>query len=143
VIPVIVALVVLLAIIVALSMRPHKPQQSPSSASLQPPPSMPDSTKGAVANRVLPDVPRRATRSIRGTVKLAIRVKVDESGAVSDATLASRGPSKYFARLALESAHSWRFTPAQVNGHPVPSVWILRYEFKSSGTDITPLEEMP
>jgi TonB family protein len=158
VIPIIVALLVLLAIIAAMSLRSHKQQSPmPAEASQQSPPSStlpaPQSPvtdasrglveKGSVTNRVLPDVPRQASETIRGTVQTAIRVNVDASGEVSDATLASPGPSKYFARLALDSAHSWKFKPAQTGGRAVPSVWILKYQFRNTGTEVTPLEETP
>jgi TonB family protein len=158
VIPMIVVLLVLLGIIAALSLRPRKqhpspsadaPQQSPMNAALPQPQSRVAETrkdllqKGAVTSRVLPDVPQRASETIRGTVQTAIRVNVDASGEVSDTTLASPGPSKYFARLALESAHSWKFKPAQADGRPVPSIWILKYQFRSTGTDVTAVEETP
>ncbi len=159
IIPIIVVLMVLFAIIAAMRLRPHKQQSSPppAEASPQSPPGATLSTprspatetsrglveKGAVTNRVLPDVPRQASETIRGTVQTTIRVNVDASGEVSGATLASSGPSKYFARMALDSAHSWKFKPAQTDGRAVPSVWILKYQFRKASTDVTPFEEIP
>ncbi len=98
---------------------------------------------GSVAQRVLPEVPASASATIHGTVNVAIRVVVDARGEVSNATFNSEGPSKYFARLALESARQWKFQPAQSRGQAVPSVWILRFEFTQSGTEATPLERLP
>jgi TonB family protein len=68
---------------------------------------------------------------------------VGADGNVSDATLESPGPSKYFANKALQAAHSWKFKPALVNGQPVPSVWIVRFVFERTGTEITPIETNP
>jgi TonB family protein len=76
-------------------------------------------------------------------VKVGIKLNVDPSGAVSDASIASQGPSKYFADLALKAAQGWKFEPAVANGQPVSSVWQLRFKFRRSGTEVVPLEENP
>jgi len=99
--------------------------------------------KGAVAERVLPDVPRSASRTIQGRVKVKIRVTVDPSGEVSSAKVDSLGPSKYFANLALQAARRWKFKPAQVDGQAVSSVWILRFEFGQAATEVTAIETSP
>jgi len=52
----------------------------------------------------MPEVLQSAINTIRGTVKVRVKVNVDQSGTVEDAELESRGPSKYFARAALEAA---------------------------------------
>jgi TonB family protein len=146
----IVAFLALLAIIAVMNLRSRMQPLSPSEIQVQSPPSAPAAEaakgfaeKGQVISRVLPDVPRRASQTIRGAVDVAIRVKVDASGEVSDTTIASHGPSKYFARLALESARSWKFKPAQSNYQAVPSVWILHYDFRRTGTEVTSVEENP
>jgi TonB family protein len=146
VVPMMIVLLVLIGIIAALTLHFHKQPSPAPASSATPEAAAPPSAlteKGAVTNRVLPDVPRNVSASIHGTVHVAVRVKVDTSGEVSDSTLVSHGPSKYFARLALESARSWKFKPAESEGHAVPSVWILRYQFRNSGTEVTPLEETP
>jgi TonB family protein len=99
--------------------------------------------KGAVAERVLPDVPLKASATIRGRVSLNIRVAVDPKGHVSSATLDSPGASKYFASLALEAARNWRFKPARVDGQALSSMWILQFEFTQTGTEVTPVEASP
>ena len=98
---------------------------------------------GEVAERVMPDVLPRAIRTIRGKIDVRVRVNVDPTGAVSTARFDSRGPSRYFADKALQAAQKWRFKPAQVDGQDVVSVWTLRFEFRRSGTDVTPLELTP
>ena len=99
--------------------------------------------KGEVVNRVLPDVPARASRTIHGQVGVIVRVTVDANGDVSKATLDSAGPSRYFADLALQAAHHWKFKPAQKGGDAVPSVWIIRFGFRQTGTDVNFAEVTP
>jgi TonB family protein len=105
--------------------------------------SMQGAAKGSVAQQVLPDVPEKARRTITGTVKVGIDVNVDASGAVTDASIASQGPSKYFSNLALKAAKGWKFVPAQLNGQGVPSVWRLEFRFRQSGPEVTPTEQTP
>ena len=93
---------------------------------------------GAVARRVFPDVPRSARNTIQGKIRVTVRIKVDSSGKVSTASLASPGPSKYFANLALKAAQGWEFTPAQENGQAVPSTWLLRFRFGRASTEVSP-----
>jgi TonB family protein len=99
--------------------------------------------KGSVAQQVMPDVPEKARRTITGTVKVGIAVDVDASGAVTDASIASQGPSRYFANLALKAANGWKFAPAEMNGQGVPSAWRLEFRFRQSGVEATPTEETP
>jgi TonB family protein len=88
-------------------------------------------TGAAVLHRVLPSVPQSARNTIHGHVRVGVKVVVDASGNVTRAGLESPGPSKYFARLALEASRSWKFTP-------VPSEWILRYAFGRTSTEVVP-----
>ncbi|MBI3475548.1 MAG: TonB family protein [Acidobacteria bacterium] len=92
--------------------------------------------KGTVLERVMPRVSPSARRTIEGRIKVAVRVDVDPSGKVTEAKLVSPGPSQYFARLALEAAREWKFSPAQVQGQAVASQWNLRFGFRRSGTDV-------
>jgi TonB family protein len=100
-------------------------------------------TKGAVAQQVLPRVSPSARDTIEGKIRVRVRVQVDPSGKVTEARLESAGPSKYFARLALEASRQWTFTPAQVQGRPVASQWILRYGFRRSDTEVVPEQVSP
>ena len=99
--------------------------------------------KGTVAERVLPDVLPSARESIRGQVNIRIRVTVDPRGDVSNATFDSPGPSKHFAKLALQAAQHWRFTPAQVDGQAVSSVWILQFQFTQTAILVAPVQASP
>ena len=99
--------------------------------------------KGAVAERVLPDVPESASATIQGTLRLRVRLAVGADGNVLKATLDPAGPSKYFARLALQAAQRWRFTPAQADGRAVGSVWMLQFDFRRTGVEVSPVEVSP
>jgi TonB family protein len=68
---------------------------------------------------------------------------VDRSGNVEDAELESSGPSKYFARAALQAAQLWKFKPPKVGGQGVLSNWTLRFEFTRHETTVIPTQETP
>jgi TonB family protein len=133
----IVAAVVLLALLAVLAIsRPwHHASEVQQSPPVSAPASAPESTQAsapsAVVQQVLPDVPRSASNTIHGTIRVKVRVAVDSSGNVSNATFVTPGPSRYFANLALQSARKWKFTPAKAD---VPNQWILSFEFRQSGT---------
>ncbi len=99
--------------------------------------------KGTVSEKILPDVLPSASRTIHGQVSVSVRVNVDPTGTVSNAELASPGPSRYFAKAALQSAQHWKFNPAQVDGKTVPSVWTVRFKFRHSGVETTSEEVSP
>jgi eukaryotic-like serine/threonine-protein kinase len=97
----------------------------------------------AIVNQILPDIIPSAMRTISGTVKVSVRLAVDENGIVTDATLASAGPSNYFAGKSLEAARHWKFRPAQVDGHAAPSNWTLEFQYRRSGINVVPQEITP
>jgi TonB family protein len=91
-----------------------------------------------IVNQILPDIIPSAMRTISGTLKVSVRLSVDANGNVTDATLESPGPSKYFAGKSLEAARHWKFKPAQVDGQAGPSTWTLEFQFKRSGINVVP-----
>lgn len=99
--------------------------------------------KGAVTERALPEVASYARKTIHGTVAVVVRVTADGNGNVTKAELKSTGRSRYFSRAALEAARGWKFKAAQNDGHPVNSVWMLRFNFRRSGTETRAVEETP
>jgi TonB family protein len=101
------------------------------------------SAKGEVLDQVLPDVSQKARDTIRGKVRVGIKVQVDPSGGVSGAELDSPGPSAFFADLALKAARRWAFTPPEVNGKSVASEWRLKFEFTQQDTKVTPTQTAP
>ncbi|HXY52013.1 MAG TPA: TonB family protein [Terriglobales bacterium] len=101
-------------------------------------------TPGAVLEKVLPNVPKSARDTIEGHIRVRVKVDVDSSGHVTTATLASPGPSPYFAKQALQASLRWKFTPPQANGQqPVASEWMLRYQFGNRSTEVSPVQISP
>jgi TonB family protein len=84
----------------------------------------------SVLHEEIPDVPRSARYSIRGRIKVAVRVTVDGSGSVINAALESAGPSRYFDSLAIASARKWKFARAD---NQDSRKWLLRFEFSRGG----------
>lgn len=99
--------------------------------------------KGAVLNKVLPRVSSSSRETIEGKIKVLVRVEVDQSGKVTDARLVTPGPSKYFARHALEASREWTFTPPQVRGRAVGSKWNLRFGFRRTETEVVSEQSAP
>jgi TonB family protein len=99
--------------------------------------------RGEVAHQVMPEVLQSARNTIRGTVRVSVKMNVDRSGNVEDAELESRGPSKYFARAAIEAAQNWKFKPPNVGGRGVLSNWTLQFEFTRDDTTVVSKQELP
>jgi TonB family protein len=100
-------------------------------------------TQGEVLDQVMPEVSPGARATIRGTVRVAVKLHVDTAGNVASAELFSPGPSRYFADQALQAAHRWDFAPAKIDGHAVPSDWLVRFEFTPSITKAHPTQSTP
>jgi serine/threonine protein kinase len=83
-----------------------------------------------VLHEEIPNVPRHIRDTIRGHIRVTVRVTADGSGNVVGETLENPGPSKYFARLATEAARKWKFAPA---GNHDSRKWLLRFEFTRGG----------
>ncbi len=91
----------------------------------------PADASSAVVHEEIPVVPRSASETIHGHLKVTVLVNVDRSGNVVDASLENPGPSGYFARLAKEAARKWKFVPAN---NQDARKWSLTFEFTRSGT---------
>ena len=102
-----------------------------------------DSGRGEVTRQVIPQVSHSALDTIQGTVRVGIKVDVDRSGGVSNAAFESEGPSKYFARMAMQAAQNWKFKPAETSGRQVPSTWELQFEFTRDGAEVVPTRTAP
>ena len=113
------------------SVSPPEPPPAPAS-----PPSGAASDHGGVLQQVEPVVSKSARNTISGTIKIRVKVDVDAAGNVENATLVTEGPSKYFARQAMEAAQQWKFAPATASGQGAPTAWILKFGFKRSGTEV-------
>ena len=84
----------------------------------------------SVLHEESPDVPPGALQTIHGHIKFAVRVTVDRSGTVVYATLAGHSPSRYFTRVAIETARKWKFVAADTQDS---RQWLLRFEFTRGG----------
>ncbi|MGH9744443.1 MAG: TonB family protein [Candidatus Acidiferrum sp.] len=130
-------------------------QKEPTAAPLSPRPSADSaeivspaaagmaSSKGEVLDQILPEVSDGARATIRGKVRVGIKLHVDAAGAVTNAELDSPGPSRFFADRALEAAKAWVFTPPEINGKSVASEWSLQFVFTHSDTKVTPVQTAP
>lgn len=100
----------------------------------EPPHNMP-AAPDTITRRVLPDIPAQARNTVHGKATVAVRIAVDPSGHVTEATL-ERGGSPYFGKLALEAARHWQFAPVEGAG---PRNWILRFEIMRTETQVIPV----
>jgi len=98
--------------------RPARPAANTAAASAQ------------ITHRVIPDIPRSARNTIRGTIKVTVHVDVGPSGKVIAAKFRTSGPSRYFADKAMKAAEQWQFAP-----QPETTSWLLNFYFRRSGTD--------
>jgi len=105
------------------------------------PTTKPQPSAGGVVRQVLPDVPRSAQNTIRGTIKVVVRVQVNPSGRVESAAFKMRGSSAYFAKEALNAAKQWEFSAPEVDGQATASTWLLQFRFKRTGIQATPQRE--
>lgn len=119
------------------------PQAAPSSehpASTQAPATVnsegvgQDKDGAQIFHRVVPDVSPAAQRTIHGRIVIRVKVKVDAAGNVEKATLQSGRGSKYFTRLALQSAEAWKFSP-QSAAQAGDRQWNLQFAFTRSKTE--------
>jgi hypothetical protein len=110
----------------AASPAPATPPAAAEIATAASTPSLP-----TVLHHELPELSRTARESIRGVIKIAVRVIVDRSGNVVAAALDSRVQSKYFARETIAAAKKWRFAPTSDRAS---EVWRLDFELTRAGT---------
>lgn len=89
----------------------------------------PDAPPSAI-NEVIPAASKSALATIRGTVRVAVRVTLDKQGAVVAATAADPGPSRYFARLSREAAKKWTFTPTTLEDQ---RTLLIRFNYTRNG----------
>lgn len=67
----------------------------------------------SATHEVIPDVPQSALDTIRGTIRVIVRVSIDKQGMVVAAIPDEPGPSRYFRRLSVEAAKKWTFTASK------------------------------
>ena len=87
-------------------------------------------TGAEVIHQALPEVPQTSLDTIQGTVRVSIKVQVDQAGNVVKSDIDSAGPSPYFARLAMQAAQGWKFAPSAQDDQ---RQFVLRFEFRNTG----------
>jgi hypothetical protein len=77
-----------------------------------------------------PEVGPQALSTIHGHIKFALRLQIAPSGEVARMSPASHLPSKYFTRLAMQSAQGWKF---DVDNDPTPRHCLAWFDFTRGG----------
>jgi serine/threonine protein kinase len=113
------------------SITPQSPPAISPPAAVEKPKASIAAPLPTVLHQEIPDLSGSARESIRGVIKIAVRVIVDRSGNVVAATLDNRESSKYFARAAMDAAKKWKFAQA---ADQASRVWLLHFEFTRAGT---------
>jgi TonB family protein len=85
----------------------------------------------AAVSEFIPEVPQRARRTIRGNVRVSVRVIVERDGTVFAALSEHRGPSRYFERVAVDAAKKWTFTPTN---NDAQRLMLVKFAFNRDGT---------
>ena len=130
----IVVLILLWIGIRAFRSHPESPPPAAVQAAQQRPvpaaPTAPPPVASAVLHEEIPAVSRSARASVRGQIKVVVRVTTDRAGNVIAENLEARGSSRYFARVATEAAKLWKFAPAD---NQSPREWLVQFEFSRDG----------
>ncbi len=108
-----------------------KGETPPSAASTPKPGGGSVVTSPLALHEELPKVPRSARLTIRGHIKVWVRVIVEQDGSVLAAVADRAGPSRYFERLAIEAAKKWTFPPADT---PSRRLMQVRFDFSRDQT---------
>ena len=87
--------------------------------------------------QVVPEVAEEARETLIGTLRVSVRTHVDGAGHVVTANLESPGPSRYFAKVALEAARRWTFEPLTKPGQEGSGDWILNFEYTRKSTNVS------
>jgi TonB family protein len=88
-------------------------------------------TSPSALHEEIPDVPWSARRTIRGHIRVWVRIIVDQDGSVFGAVTDRTGPSSYFQRAAIEAAKQWRFPAVDT---PSRRMMQVRFDFSRDGT---------
>jgi TonB family protein len=127
---------------------------SSAKAAAPPPPvastTRPASTAGdakplapTVIRKILPEVSEKARATIRGSVRINVRVQLNPDGSVSSAELANPAASQFFADLALKAARQWQFGSAaaassdSASSAATPNAAVIRFDFTQTSTAAT------
>jgi len=117
----------------------HNKKNAP--AKKQPPPApRVMNAKGAVLNRVLPNVAPGAVQSMSRPVQVDVRVSVNAKGAVSSAQCVTQRRGNYWAKISQQAAEGWKFKPPVREGQAQASYWMLLFQYNRGRTDVIATE---
>lgn len=95
----------------------------------------------SIQRKVLPVVSEKARSTIRGSVRINVRVQLNPDGTVSSAELAAPAPSQFFAELALKAARQWQFAAPSSSSSSdgsasstLPPSTVIRFDFTQTST---------
>jgi TonB family protein len=77
-----------------------------------------------------PSLPQETLQDYRG----ALRLLIDESGAVTSASMTA-GTRPAYDQILLRAARDWKFLPAQRQGRPVRYLKMIEIHLKATGSD--------
>jgi hypothetical protein len=66
----------------------------------------------------------------RNGVSLDLQVSIDENGRVTDAIPLGKEGLNVLTRVVANTVRTWRFSPAKIDGHPVPSQQVIKCRYK-------------
>ena len=120
----------------ASSRNPAPPAPAPPSAGVVThAPSNVNPAAPSIQRKVLPVVSEKARSTIRGSVRINVRVQLNPDGTVSSAELAGPAPSRFFADLSLKAARRWQFAaPSSSPSEALPSSTVVRFDFTRTAT---------
>ena len=96
-----------------------------ATATVPPPPA----SRDAPVDEVMPKVSQSSLDTIRGTIRVSVRVTVGADGRVASTIVDDAGPSRYFERRSLDAAKQWTFAPSTENERSMQ----VRFAFTRSG----------
>ncbi|MBM3773561.1 MAG: hypothetical protein FJW37_00170 [Acidobacteria bacterium] len=80
-------------------------------------------------HQVKPLAPPEVALQLDHEVPVKLKVYIDETGRVEKAEFLSGEERDQLSRVARTAAHLWRFAPARLDDHPVPSEMVLNFVF--------------
>ena len=83
------------------------------------------------SKKCFPTFSQSALNTVRGTIRVSVRVTVGKDGTVLAATAAEPGPSRYFERHAVAASKKWTFTPANSEKQ---RIMLVNFNFTRNGT---------
>lgn len=81
---------------------------------------------------VMPDLRQLGPWVISAPTEIAVTVRIDQTGTVSEATpvATAKIPNRLLASAALTAARQWKFTPGMIRGKPVATDHTIVFEFR-------------